>query len=278
MTATGAVIMSVDAHCLTSSTASALSAVSVALSGEVTNRLSDPLGQVLHGKMARLTAGNGKNGRAGMASDAGLRGGMRTPGQISRRGCLFALLALVITAAMLTWAALFALHRIFPAPPAVWSAGGEQFAQLSSLQGTWQDSAGGKMIFTGPRFTAAASGGIIAGGTVTFVDVPQVFSWAAGPPPPSYGHGTWQVGTSSRSMMGLQHQPDAGIISIQFGTGTQVPTPWWGWKSKAPPPHHRSCANTRTRPIRARSGKSPEGTATGLLTTPSQLQQGTARF
>ena len=39
------------------------------------------------------------------------------------------------------------------------------------------------MIFTGPRFTAAASGGIIAGGTVTSVDVPQVFSWAAGAAP-----------------------------------------------------------------------------------------------
>jgi hypothetical protein len=226
--------MSVDAHCLTSSTASALSAVSAALYGEVTNRLSDPLGPVHHGKMARLAAGNGKNRRAGMASDASLRGEMRTPGQISRRGCLFALLALVITAAMLTWAALFALHRIFPAPPAVWSAGGEQFAQLSSLQGTWQDSAGGKMIFTGPRFTAAASGGIIAGGTVTFVDVPQVFSWAAGPPPPSYGHGTWQVGTSSRSMMGLQHQPDAGIISIQFGTGTLGTYPLVGLEVEGP--------------------------------------------
>jgi hypothetical protein len=130
------------------------------------------------------------------------------PGQISRRGCLFALLALVITATMLTWAALFALHRIFPAPPAVWSAGGEQFAQLSSLQGTRQDSAGGKMIFTGSRFTAAASGGIIAGGTVTFVDVPQAFSWAAGPPPPSYGHGTIRAhsgkspeGTATRLLM-----------------------------------------------------------------------------
>ena len=109
--------MSVDAHCLTSSTASALSAVSVALSGEVTNRLSNPLGPVHHGKMARLTAGNGKNRRAGMASDAGLRGEMRTPGQISRRGCLFALLALVITAAMLTWAALFALHPDLPGAP-----------------------------------------------------------------------------------------------------------------------------------------------------------------
>src|SRR5580693_785498 len=202
--------MSVDAHCLTSSTASALSAVSVALSGEVTNRLSDPLGPVHHGKMARLAAGNGKNRRAGMASDASLRGEMRTPGQISRRGCLFALLALVIAAAMLTWAALFALHR------------------------TWQDSAGGKMIFAGPRFTAAASGAIIAGGTVTFVDVPQVFSWAAGPPPPSYGHGTWQIGTSSRSMMGLQHQPDAGIISIQFGTGTLGTYPLVGLEVEGP--------------------------------------------
>ncbi len=79
-----------------------------------------------------------------MASDASLRGEMRTPGQISRRGCLFALLALVITAAMLTWAALFALHRIFPAPPAVWSAGGEQFAQLSSLRGPGRTQPAGK--------------------------------------------------------------------------------------------------------------------------------------
>ena len=78
--------MSVDAHRSTSSTASALSAVSVALSGEVTNRLSNPLGPVHHGKMARLTAGNGKNRRAGMASDAGLRGEMRTPGQITAVG------------------------------------------------------------------------------------------------------------------------------------------------------------------------------------------------
>jgi len=214
--------------------ASALSAVSVALSGEVTNRLSSPPGPVHHGTMARLIAGNGKSRRAGMAGDAGLRGDMRTPGQISRRGCLLALLALVITATMLTWAALFALHRIFPAPPAVWSADGEQFAQLSSLQGTWQDSAGGKMIFTRPRFTAAAGGGILAGGTVTFVDVPQVFSWAAGPPPPSYGHGTWQIGTSSRSMMGLQHQPDAGIISIQFGTGTPGTYPLVGLEVEGP--------------------------------------------
>jgi hypothetical protein len=114
-----------------------------------------------------------------MASDAGLRGEMRTPGQISRRRCLFALLALVIPAAMLAWAALFALHRIFPAPPAVWSADGEQFAQLRSPQGTWQDSVGGKIVFTDTSF---APGGILTGGKVTFVDVPQVFSWAAGPP------------------------------------------------------------------------------------------------
>jgi hypothetical protein len=134
------------------------------------------------------------------------------------------------------------------------------------------------MISTGPRFTAAASRGIIAGGTVTFTDVPQVFSWAAGPPPPSYGHGTWQIGTSSRSMMGLQHQPDAGIIRIQFGTGTLGTYPLVELEVEGPASAHRSCANTRTRPMHAYSGKSPEGTATGLLTTSSQLQQGTARF
>jgi len=70
--ATSAVIVSVDAHCPTSSTASALSAVSVTLFGEVTNRLSNPLGSVHHGKMARLIAGNGKNRQVAMASDAGL--------------------------------------------------------------------------------------------------------------------------------------------------------------------------------------------------------------
>jgi hypothetical protein len=109
---------------------------------------------------------------------------MSTPGQISRRGCLFVLLALVITAAILTCAALSVLHRIFPAPPTVWSEDGEQFAQLRSLQGTWQDSVGGKIVFTDTSF---APGGILTGGQVTFVNVPQVFSWAVGPPPPSYG-------------------------------------------------------------------------------------------
>jgi threonine dehydrogenase-like Zn-dependent dehydrogenase len=68
------VIVSVDAHCPTSSTASALSAVSVTLLGEVTNRLSNPLGSVHHGKMARLIAGNRQNRQVAMASDAGLRG------------------------------------------------------------------------------------------------------------------------------------------------------------------------------------------------------------
>ena len=223
--------MSVDAHCPTSSTASALSAVSVALSGEVTNRLSNPLGSVHHGKMARLIAGNGKNRQVAMASDAGLRGERSTPGQISRRGCLFVLLALVITAAILTCSVLFVLHRIFPAPPTVWSEDGEQFAQLRSLQGTWQDSVGGKVIFTDTSFTP---GGILTGGQVTFVNVPQVFSWAVGPPPPSYGHGTWKIGTSSRYMMGLQNQPDAGIISIQFGTGTLGTYPLVGLEVEGP--------------------------------------------
>jgi hypothetical protein len=97
--------------------------------------------------------------------------------------------------------------------------------------GTWQDSVGGKIEFTDTSF---APGGILTGGKVTFVDVPQVFSWAAGPPPPSYGHGTWKIGTSSRSMMGLQHQPDAGIISIQFGTGTLGTYPLVGLEVEGP--------------------------------------------
>ena len=57
-------------------------------------------------------------------------------------------------------------------------------------------------------------------------------------------------------MMGLQNQPDAGIISIQFGTGTLGTYPWSDWKPKAPPPHHHSSANTRAPPMCARSGKS----------------------
>jgi hypothetical protein len=88
--ATGAVIMTVDAHCLTSSTASALSAVSVALSGEVANRLSNPLGSGAswqdgqvnrrereeqagrHGKRRALPRGNAHTG-ADLAARMSLR-------------------------------------------------------------------------------------------------------------------------------------------------------------------------------------------------------------
>ncbi|MDQ2813837.1 MAG: hypothetical protein M3Z75_18705 [Actinomycetota bacterium] len=163
-------------------------------------------------------------------SGADLRGEMSRPGQISRRGCFFVLLALVLTAATLICAALFVLHRIFPAPPAVWSKDGEQFTQLRSLQGTWQDSVGGKMVFTDASF---APDGIL-NGKVTFVNVPQVFSWAVGPPPPSYGHGTWKIGTNLGEMMGLQNQPGAGIISIQFGTGTLGNYPLVGLEVEGP--------------------------------------------
>ncbi len=48
---------------------------------------------------------------------------------------------------------------------------------------------------------------------------PHLFSWAVRPPPPSYGQGTWEIGVSSRRMMGLQNQPEAGVITIQFGSG-----------------------------------------------------------
>ena len=76
---------------------------------------------------------------------------------------------------------------------------------------------GGKITFTDT--TSFAPGGGLVGGKVTLANVPQVFSWAVGPPPPSYGHGTWEVGTDFGDMMGLQNQPGAGVISIQFGSG-----------------------------------------------------------
>ena len=162
---------------------------------------------------------------------AGLRGEMSMPGQISRRGCLFVLLTFIITVTVLTCAALFVLHRVFPALPVVWSQDGEQFTQLRSLQGTWQDSVGGKIVFTDTSF---APGGVVTGGKVTFVNVPQVFSWALGSPPPSYGHGTWKVGINPGEMMGLQNQPDAGIIIIQFGTGTLGTYPLVGLEVEGP--------------------------------------------
>ena len=55
-----------------------------------------------------------------------------------------------------------------------------------------------------------------------------------GPPPPSYGHGTWKVGANLGHMMGLQNQPDAGIISIQFGTGTLGTYPLVGLEVEGP--------------------------------------------
>lgn len=166
-----------------------------------------------------------------MASDAAIGRQAPPPGQISRRGCLFVLLTLVTTAAVLTYAALFALHRIFPAPPAVWSTDGEQFAQLRALHGTWQDSVGGKMTFTDTRY---AADGVPVGGKVAFVNVPHLFSWAVGPPPPSYGQGTWEIGVSSRRMMGLQNQPEAGVITIQFGSGTLGTYPLVGLEVEGP--------------------------------------------
>jgi hypothetical protein len=156
---------------------------------------------------------------------------MSTPGQISRRGCLFFLLALVITAASAACAALSVLHRVSPAPPAVWSASGEQFTQLRSLQGPGRTQPVGRSSSPTP---APPPGGILPGGKVTFINVPQLFSWAAGPPPPNYGHGTWTIGTSSRHMMGLQNQPNAGIISIQFGTGTLGTYPLVGLEVEGP--------------------------------------------
>lgn len=141
------------------------------------------------------------------------------------------LLALVLAVGGLTGAALFVWHRVFPALPVVWSANGEQFAQLRSLQGTWRDSIGGEMIFTDTSFSP---GGILTGGTVTFVNVPHLFSWATGPPPPTYGHGTWEVGPNPGQIMGLQNQPDAGIIRIQFGTGTLGTYPLVGLEVEGP--------------------------------------------
>jgi len=200
----------------------------VAVFGKVTNRLSSSLGSVHHGKLTQVYPGSGKKGQVAMASDAVSRGKASAPGQISRRGCLFLLLTVVIAAVVLACAALFVLHRLFPAPPVVWSANGEQFAQLRSLQGTWQDSVGGKIIFTD------TSGGVLGGGKVTFVDVPQVFSWRVGPPPASYGHGIWEVGTDFGDMMGLQNQPGAGIISIQFGSGEVGTYPLVGLEVEGP--------------------------------------------
>ena len=198
-----------------------------------------------------------------MASDAGICGEASPPGQISRRGCLFVLLTLVITAAVLTCAALFVLHRLFPAPPVVWSNNGEQFAQLRSLQGTWQDSVGGKITFTDTSF---APGDGLVGGKVTFVNVPQVFSWAVGPPPPSYGHGTWEVGTDFGDMMGLQNQPGAGVISIQFGSGDRH-LPIGGTGSRRPRlraivpvriPGPHQCVHVQENLLR-RSNRCPDG-------------------
>jgi len=185
--------------------------------GKVTNRLRNSLGSGHDDKVAQAYPRE-REERAGRHGErrGQLRGG-EPAGQLSRPGCLFVLLTVVTTAAVLACAALFVLHRLFPAPPVVWSNDGEQFTQLRSLQGTWQDSIGGKITFTDTSF---APGGVLVGGKVTFVNVPRVFSWAVGPPPPSYGHGTWEVGTNLGDMMGLQNQPDAGIISIQFGSGT----------------------------------------------------------
>jgi hypothetical protein len=167
-----------------------------------------------------------------MANDTDMTGGINVAGLGARRlGFPGALLTVVIAAALLACAVLFVVHRLFPSPPTVWNA--DQITQIRSLQGTWQDSVGGKMIFTDSRIVDGT-----VRGKVTFVNVPRLFSWRNGPLPPSYGQGTWEItsdiGNLDLNVQQQQLQQTPGLISIRFGSGIEGTFPSVGLEVEGP--------------------------------------------
>jgi len=100
-----------------------------------------------------------------------------------------------------------------------------QLGQMSPLDGTWKDNAGAEIIFSnpgGPGFLDGANGG-----TVTFVDVPRLYSARWGPNPPLSGQGQWAVaapvaGTWAEYAGGAEDSnfPQGGGIVFWFGGGT----------------------------------------------------------
>jgi hypothetical protein len=106
-----------------------------------------------------------------------------------RLGCLAASFVAMACGALVVTATVIGVRRYDaqpPPPPSTLSAA--QLALMKPLDGIWQDNWGSELIFTDP--------GIVDGhptGKVTFVNVPNLYSWQwDGVPSPS-GQGNWAV-------------------------------------------------------------------------------------
>jgi hypothetical protein len=106
-----------------------------------------------------------------------------------RLGCLAASFVAVAWGAVVVTATVILVRRYeAPPPPPPPTLSAAQLQRMKPLDGTWLDNWGSEIIFTDP--------GIVNGlpaGKVTFVNVPNMYSWQwDGAPNPS-GQGNWTV-------------------------------------------------------------------------------------
>jgi len=119
----------------------------------------------------------------------------QAPGR--RLGCLAAAFAALTVVGLLVSVGVILIRRYeaplrLPPPPRTLSA--QQLRQMKPLDGTWQDNRGSKIIFTDPGVGDGAPAG-----KVTFVNVPDLFSWQwSGYWPSGQGHWTITSHTSQR--------------------------------------------------------------------------------
>jgi hypothetical protein len=108
-----------------------------------------------------------------------------------RLGCLAAGFAATACVGLVVSAAVILVSKYeAPPPPPPPTLTAAQLRGMKPMDGIWQDGRGAEIIFTDP--------GIVRGvpaGKVTFVNVPDIFSWqwGQGPPPSPSGQGHWTV-------------------------------------------------------------------------------------
>ena len=110
-----------------------------------------------------------------------------------RMGCLVAGFVAVTCVALVVTAAVILVRRWeAPPPPPPPTLSAKQLQQLKPLDGTWEDDAGSEIIFTEPDIVNG-----LPAGKVTFLNVPDLYSWQWGTAPPSSDPGHWTVTTST---------------------------------------------------------------------------------
>jgi hypothetical protein len=142
-----------------------------------------------------------------------------------RLGCLAACLVALACLAGLLVAVVAVLNQGGGSPANPPQLTPSQLGEMAPLNGTWKDNGRSEIIFSDPSGTGSLYGA--NAGTVTFVDVPPLYSARWGPMPPLSGQGQWAVavpvpGTWAEYIGGAEDSnfPHDGGIVFWFGGGT----------------------------------------------------------